>query len=544
LIDISQARRQSGEKSLLAFMQTYLPSYCTAKFSRMHEEIAALLERASNERGSRLAVAAPRGHAKSTLVTLGYVLWSMCYHSEPYIVVLSNTGEQAQSLLANIKRELESNHRLREDFPLVCSIPPQAKKPKSWRRHEILTASNVMITAQGSGSQIRGRRHSQNRPTLIICDDLESQVSVRSADQRRALEEWFTSTVLKLGTGQTNVIVVGTVLHYDSLLAKLTSTRPGAMPGWDKHLYRAIEEESHHPELWERFENLYNGNDVDAAGKSGPQAARAFHQANCDEMMQGTRVLWPEREDYLALSEMRISEGRASFSAEKQNAPLSPEDAIFRSDEIMYWDDRFPDESALLASFAEGATFVGACDPSLGKAGRNRDDTAIVTLVKDNKSGRFFVLDADIRKRKPADIIDAVIVYHGQRKYELFGMESVQFQEFVATELRERSRVAGNEVPVKEIQQVKDKLGRVQRLQPLVASGGIQFSRRHSRLMEQLEQFPMGSHDDGPDALEMAVTMAQSLNSTCFVDVIYVGSGAISDPDDRMWTPAWSQHGW
>lgn len=34
-------------------------------------------------------------------------------------------------------------------------------------------------------------------------------------------------------------------------------------------------------------------------------------------------------------------------------------------------------------------------------------------------------------------------------------------------------------------------------------------SRRHQILLEQLRQFPLGKHDDGPDALEMAIQMAR-----------------------------------
>ena len=45
-------------------------------------------------------------------------------------------------------------------------------------------------------------------------------------------------------------------------------------------------------------------------------------------------------------------------------------------------------------------------------------------------------------------------------------------------------------------------------LEPLIASGQLLFSRKHTTLLEQLRQFPLGAHDDGPDALEMAVTEA------------------------------------
>ncbi|MBU0640031.1 MAG: hypothetical protein KKB50_14285, partial [Planctomycetes bacterium] len=56
-----------------------------------------------------------------------------------------------------------------------------------------------------------------------------------------------------------------------------------------------------------------------------------------------------------------------------------------------------------------------------------------------------------------------------------------------------------------------DKLARIQSLQPLVRSGTLQFSRKHAVLLEQMMLFPKAAHDDGPDALEMAVAAARSL---------------------------------
>ena len=53
-----------------------------------------------------------------------------------------------------------------------------------------------------------------------------------------------------------------------------------------------------------------------------------------------------------------------------------------------------------------------------------------------------------------------------------------------------------------------NKVTRVSRLEPEVANGWIQFRRDLSPVFfQQLGQFPRGSHDDGPDALEGVVSM-------------------------------------
>lgn len=71
-------------------------------------------------------------------------------------------------------------------------------------------------------------------------------------------------------------------------------------------------------------------------------------------------------------------------------------------------------------------------------------------------------------------------------------------------------RIAGRYLPVRDIQHTSDKLGRIQSLQPLIRSGMLQFSRRHATLLEQLRLFPKAAHDDGPDALEMAVQVGRA----------------------------------
>ena len=73
-------------------------------------------------------------------------------------------------------------------------------------------------------------------------------------------------------------------------------------------------------------------------------------------------------------------------------------------------------------------------------------------------------------------------------------------------------------IPVSDRRNSTDKLGRIASLQPLITSGQVRLSRRHILLVDQLRHFPMGAHDDGPDALEMAVAAVQpGLGAPCKV---------------------------
>ena len=446
------------------------------------------------KRDCRIAVAAPRGHAKSTLVSLAYVLWSAVYARERHIIIVSATLDQAVGVLRDVKRELTDNPLLASDFPKAVNPtrPP-------WQRRQIVLPNNVMIEAYGAGKSMRGIKHGQHRPSLIVVDDVEDPSHVIASDQREKLREWFNGTLLKVGAEGTNVIVVGTVLHYDSLLARLID--PSESPGWESRKYQAVEAFSESP-LWLEWSEIYSNHQT-YGKKSGPEAAKAFFDGRCRKMTAGTKVLWDQKESYHDLMVMRQREGETSFQREKQNEPWDRESCIFSWDEFQFWEDEFETEDKLLEALGPESRMFGSCDPSMGKAGKGRDPSAIITALKHKETGVYYVLDADVRKRTPERIITEVMEYHRRRKYLRFAFETNQFQEFLGTEMTKRIEAEGMDFRLHGVHHSSDKLGRIETLQPLIHSGTIRFSRRHRTLLDQLRQFPLATHDDGPDALHL-----------------------------------------
>ena len=112
------AARAAECRSLLAWGRRYLPGHFSRPSSAMHEWLDERLAAFSQSRGSRLNVIGPRGHAKSTIGTLAYVLKCAVEAREPYIWIVSDTKEQAQLHLENVKRELAENVRLAGDYPM------------------------------------------------------------------------------------------------------------------------------------------------------------------------------------------------------------------------------------------------------------------------------------------------------------------------------------------------------------------------------------------------------------------------------------------
>jgi predicted phage terminase large subunit-like protein len=105
-----------------------------------------------------------------------------------------------------------------------------------------------------------------------------------------------------------------------------------------------------------------------------------------------------------------------------------------------------------------------------------------------------------------------------QRRFQpdWFGVEVNQFQQLLADNIRQLANERRVLVPLYTLDNRVNKLVRIRRLTPLLSQGRIRFkgdSPGARLLVEQLRDFPNGDHDDGPDALEMAVRLAAELLS-------------------------------
>lgn len=217
----SAARAERAQGDFPFFRRTYFPHYTRRKDgtptgdSLLHQWLDVALPAAVNAAaGVKLACAAPRGEAKTTFVDVFFLLWCVVTGRKRYILIIADALEQAASFLEAVKVELESNPRLMADFGSHCGVG------RVWNVGTIITAQNVKIQAFGAGKRMRGLRHGPHRPDLALLDDLENDENVRSPEQRDKLESWLLRTVLSLGPADDSmdVVYIGTILHYDSVL--------------------------------------------------------------------------------------------------------------------------------------------------------------------------------------------------------------------------------------------------------------------------------------------------------------------------------------
>lgn len=463
------------------FVQTYFPHYIRSPHkSKLHEYLFEVLPQiATNPNSQKHAIAAPRAEAKSTIVSKLYPIWRLVTGRLHYALIAMDSIRQAYTILTAIKAELESNIRLKTDFPKAFGVGSK------WQEGEIITRNNVKIEVAGSGQRLRGLSHGAYRPDLVILDDIENDKNVLKPEQRDKTADWIRQTIEPLGVAgeKMDIIYIGTILHYDSVLNRTLNS-----PDWVSARFKAIVQMPQNMALWDEWEALY-------LAKEHAQAD-AFYHAHKEEMDKGAVVSWQAR-PILAMMTIRANNKKA-FDSEYQNDPTAGDDAPFNN-AISYWHE-LPDN----------LIYFGAVDPSLGKAGASRDPSAIVVAGLDHTTGKVYIIEANIKKRLPDRIISDVIAMQDKYNCTKWAVEAVQFQEFLRTELVRRGQEIGVPIPAIPVKPTTDKLLRIEALQPHMSNQMLLLHSSQSTLIDQFRHFPKADHDDGCDAVEMVYKLAST----------------------------------
>ena len=350
--DASRARVERALEEFPFFAETYFPHYIRdpdqvgkSVFQEwLVNELPACI---ADDDPTALAVAAPRGEAKSTYMLI-FALWVTFKKTKRYIIYIMDSYEQAAVVVEAYKAELEVNPRLKMDFPKCIG------RGRIWREGECVTNNDVKFHARGAGQKIRGLRHGAYRPDTVFLDDIENDENVKSPAQRDKLQDWLNKAVTNLGEAgaKFDIFYIGTILHFDSVLARTQKT-----PFWNSETFQAIIAWPDNMDLWEEWEEIVRNESADAA--------HDFYLANETLMNEGAVVSWPEKRSLLALMKQRVKDAHA-FNSEYQNKP-SDTNGLFS--EITFWVRETP-----------GTVMFGSCDPSLGNLGGISAVSAIQAL--------------------------------------------------------------------------------------------------------------------------------------------------------------------
>ena len=460
----------------LYFCRTYLPHYFSHLPAPFHYELVKLLEKrppgeptgettvpptenavATQQVAPTVVVpavvAAPREFAKTTVCTFGYVLHQICFKRRHFIIIGSDTEDLASDLTGYLYLELLYNERLHQDFGELVKANRAVD--------DFVTANDIRVKARGRGQRLRGLKHKQWRPDLAILDDLENDINVRNSEIVKQILDWVKSAVYPSLDAGGSLLIIGTILRWHSALHLLLTSNEEPYCHFERRIYRAVQEDG--TSLWE-----------------------ARHPT--ERLMIQKRFM-----------------GSVAFNREKMNEP-TPDSGFFQEEWIHYYHpDSLKDRDLVV---------VGFFDPSL-ETGAGADYKAVVTVGWDPKELVFYVMDAFIQKTTLDQTLRAIFNRHQTFSYRLLGVEDNLFQRLLLKEFDRLGQERGVLLPLKGVTHRVAKETRVAGLSPLLERGHIRFIRGHSDqelLVEQMLYFPSRTmHDDGPDALEGAIRLAQEL---------------------------------
>lgn len=222
------------------------------------------------------------------------------------------------------------------------------------------------------------------------------------------------------------------------------------------------------------------------------------------------------------------------FNSERQNMPIDPTTQIFRREELHFWSNDYKCFEDLLKNTSGDVSYFGSCDPAMGG-----DYTAIIVLMRDNKTNIFYVIIADIVRRSVDDALNDIVAYAKRFDFTKFIVESNNFQYLMVKQLEERCKQDNVGLFLDPINNTSHKKERIRSIQPFTRTGALKFHKGHKILLEQLCFFPMHGNDDGPDALEMALTAAQSLGEVQVMVTESKDDSWVSDYQRNFGWPAW-----
>ena len=424
------ALKKMFSEDIELFGKFFFPHHLKMDTPDFHREIYQIYESPAR----KIAMGAPRGHAKSTLTDLVYLSWVIIHQKAKFILLVSDTYSQATLFMEALKAELEENDKLKSFYGSMQS--------KNWSEDEII-ANGIMIKCLGAGMKVRGLKFRENRPDLIIVDDLENEDLVNSKERREKLERWFNGALLPSMDVEGRIIMIGTVLHYDCLMSKVLST--------------------------ERYQDFYK------------KTYRAI--------MDG-KALWPEHLSIEALGKIKDDYTKNGygylFYQEYMNDPVSDENRSFKPEKMRFYEEKELQGKLLKCYITIDRAYSAA---------KTADYTGIVINRMDKENNWY--IRAERFKGSERELIEKIFDLKEFFKPIKIGIEQKAFEYTIKPALKDEMSKRNKFFQVEELKDAgQSKVRRIEGLLPRYEMGAVYFLESDTDLIDELTRFPRAAHDD------------------------------------------------
>ena len=445
---------------------------------QIHGKIFNLIDSPDN----KVAIAAPRGWGKTSVVALALMARYILFNHTGFICYINKSHDAASLQTENLRRELVTNRMIKHFFGSFKTREVENKDFEETFSKKAWVAYNTLVWPRGAGQQVRGVLFKNDRPGLIVIDDLEDPEKISNDEMRRKWYEWLYADVIKAvprvgpASKTWKIVYIDTLKHEDSVLQKLLES-----PEW-----------------------------------------KSVRLEACDDNFKSTAPEFMSDEDVQKEWQEHVDSGQTDvFFRELRNLPISTKDSAFRQDYFHYYN--VPDDSKFgeldlkkhdteIQSDQNIETVV-LLDPAK-TVKIHSAESAIIGVGIDLTSAKLYIRDAISEKMYPDEIYDALFGMGIRLNAKVLGIEETSLNEFIRQPIKNEMFRRGSFfelIWLKARGGMKKEL-RVKELVPYYRGGYIYHNRTCAtvkKLEQQLLMFPRSRLWDLMDCLAYIIEMLE-----------------------------------
>jgi len=194
----------------------------------------------------QLALGLPRGFGKTTLIKI-FIVYCILFTDKKFILVISATAKLAEAVISDIGDMLDEPNikKVFGDWRLGMEKDTQAVKKFGFR------GRNIILAGIGAETSLRGLNMKNQRPDIMVFEDIQSRECADSEVQSDSLENWMVGTAMKAKSphGCMFLFVANMYPTKFSILRKLKSN-----PKWIKFIAGGILADG--TSLWEELQPI------------------------------------------------------------------------------------------------------------------------------------------------------------------------------------------------------------------------------------------------------------------------------------------------
>jgi hypothetical protein len=463
-------------------LTTLFSHHISRPFCSIHFDIFKFLD---NNEHRLVCLAAPRGFGKTTVIGLGFPARLALFRFIPYIVYISSSVSEAAKKVKILAQELMYNPLIKELFGELKGV----KWAEETGEIELSDENGpfCFIQAKGAGSQVRGLKWRQHRPGIFIVDDLENKEESKNEKIRADIKDWFFGTLMgamdNAEFSDSRLIMIGTVVHQDCLLANLLEER----------------------------ETLTTDNlELDDETKFIIETKEKFYALRLEACNDKYESLWP---DFLSTSAIRAKAAMAklrgqldSFFMEYRNLVVAGENASFLPSMFKHYSEQ---DSTVQKELTEGETII-IIDPCKKKQGDGAK-ASIVGVTLNSRVNKIWVRDVVNEKLIGDELFEKACDMADLLHTTIIGVEVTGIEDYIIFPFEQYITLKRKGYyELVHIKATGDKEDRVRGLSPFYRMGVIYHNSMphvHGPLETQLLGFPRSKFWDVMDALSHMIKM-------------------------------------